>query len=84
MYCNILPPSRPSFDQNQAPTSLITPPSPHRLRDLQYSLDKLMLFPPQLSDFVVLETGFIVSAHRLPNITDSCTVVARRVAELCP
>ena len=43
--------------------------APHRLFDLQDSLDELMHFPPQLSDFVPSETGFIVSAHRLPNTT---------------
>ena len=54
---------------NQAPTSLKTPPSPHRIFDLQDSLDKLMHFLPQLSDFVPLRNRFIVSAHRPPNIT---------------
>ena len=39
-------------------TSLKTPPSPHRLCDLQYSLDKLMHFLPQLSDLVPLRNGF--------------------------
>ena len=34
------------------------PPSPHRLFDLQDSLDKLMHFLPQLSDFVPLKNGF--------------------------
>ena len=53
-----LPPSRPPFDQNQAPTSLKTPPSPHRIFDLQDSLDDLMHFLPQLSDFVPLRNGF--------------------------
>ena len=56
------PPSPPPpplpFDQNQAPTSLKTPPYPHRLFDLQDSLDKLMHFLPQLSDFVPLRNGF--------------------------
>ena len=32
-----------------------TPPSPHRLFDLQDTLDKLMHFLPQLSDFVSLK-----------------------------
>ena len=52
------PPLPPSFDQNQAPTSLKTPPSPHRIFDLQDSLDKLMHFLPQLSDFVALGNRF--------------------------
>ena len=53
------PPSRPPFDQNQAPTSLKTPSSPQRLYDLQGSLDnKLLHFLPQLSDFVPLRNGF--------------------------
>ena len=43
---DIIPSSRPPFDQNQAPTSLKTPPSPHRIFDLQYSLNKLMHFLP--------------------------------------
>ena len=55
---DIIPPSRHPFDQNQAPTSLKTPPLPHRLFDLQDSLDKLMLFLPQLSDFVPIRNGF--------------------------
>ena len=46
------------FDQNQPPTSFKTPPSPHWLFDLQDSLDKLMHFVPQLSDFVPLKNGF--------------------------
>ena len=36
----------------------LTPPSPHRLYDLQDTLDKLMHFLPQLSDFVSLKNGF--------------------------
>ena len=48
----------PPFDQNQAPKFLKTPPSPHRMFDLQDSLDKLMHFLPQLSDFVPLRNGF--------------------------
>ena len=48
----------PGLDQTQAPTSLKTPPSPHRLFDLQDSLDKRMHFLPQLSDFVSLKNGF--------------------------
>ena len=46
------------LDQNQAPTSFKTPPSPHRLFDLQDSLDKRMHFLSQLSDFVSLRNGF--------------------------
>ena len=46
------PPPPPPLDQTQAPT---TPPYPHRLFDLQDSLDKLMHFLPQLSDFVPLK-----------------------------
>ena len=48
----------PGLDQNQAPTPFKTPPSPHRIFDLQDSLDKLMHFLPQLSDFVRLRNGF--------------------------
>ena len=51
-------PSRPPFDRNQAPTSLKTPSSPHRIYDFQDSLDKLMHFLPQLSDFVPLRNRF--------------------------
>ena len=65
--CNVPPPL--PFDQNQAPTSLKTPPSPHRLFDIQDSLDKVMHSLPQLLHFARLRNGFIVSAHRLPNIT---------------
>ena len=43
------PPPPFPLDQTQAPTSLKTSPSPHRLFDLQDSLDKLMHFPPQLA-----------------------------------
>ena len=43
---------------------LKTPPSPHRLYDLQDSLDKLMHFLPQLSDFVPLKNRFFsLRAH---------------------
>ena len=56
------PPSPPPpplpFDSNQAPTSFKTPPSPHRLFDLQDTLNKLMHFLPQLSDFVPPKNGF--------------------------
>ena len=44
--------------QTQTPAPLKTPPSPHRLFDLQYSLDKLMHFLPQRPDFVPLRNGF--------------------------
>ena len=46
------------YDQNQAPTSFKTPPSPHRLFDFQGSLDKRMHFLLQLSDLVPLRNGF--------------------------
>ena len=77
------------YRSKSGPTSLKTPPSPHRMFDLQDSLDKRMHFLPQLSDFAPSETGFIVSAHRLPNITlltliATLYVVARGVADLCP
>ena len=52
------PPPTLAFDQNQAPESFKTRPSPHRLFDLQGSLDKRIHFPPQLSDFVPLRNGF--------------------------
>ena len=63
------PPPPLPLVQTQATTPLKTPPSPHRLYDLQDTLDELMHFLPQLSDFAHLKTGFIVSAHRLTNIT---------------
>ena len=65
------PPPRPPFDQNQAPTYVKTPPSPHRLFDLQDSRDDLMHFLPQLAVRFrpPSKTGFIVSAHILTNIT---------------
>ena len=62
LSCPPRPPSPPPppfpFDRNQAPTSFKNTPSPHRLFDLQVSLDKLMHFLPQLSDFVPLRNGF--------------------------
>ena len=68
--CPARPPPPPlPLVQTQASTPLKTPPSPHRLYDLQDTLDKLMPFLPQLSDFVPLKTGIIVSAHKLINIT---------------
>ena len=55
-------PARPlpplPLDQTQATTSLKTPASPHRLFDVQDSLNKLMHFLPQLSDLVPLKNGF--------------------------
>ena len=48
------------FKESQAPTPLKTSPSPHRLHDLQDTLDKLMRFLPQLSDFVPLKSGFYI------------------------
>ena len=55
----LLPPNPLAFDQNQAPTSFKTPPHPpHRLFDLQDSLDKRIHFPSQLSDFAPLRNGF--------------------------
>ena len=44
---------------------IITPPSPHRLYDLQDTLDKLMHFLPQLSDFVPLKNGFCSSRAQI-------------------
>ena len=41
-------------------TSFKTPLSPHRLFDLQDSLDKRMHFLPQLSDFVPLRNEFYI------------------------
>ena len=82
------PPPAPLLIKNQAPTSLKTPPSPHRLFDLQYSLDKLMHFLPQQSDFVPLRNRFYSfraqtgSHHHVD--PDSCTVVAREVDDLKP
>ena len=63
------PPPALSFVQTHAPTTFKTLSSPRRLHDLQDTLDKLMHFLPQLSDFVPPQNGFIVSAHRLTNIT---------------
>ena len=54
-----LPPPPPlPLVQTQAPTPLKTLPSPHRLFDLQDTLDELMHFFPQLSDFVPLKNAF--------------------------
>ena len=52
------PPTPLPLVQTQALTPLKTPPSPHRLYDLQDTLDKLMHFLSQLSDFVPLKNGF--------------------------
>ena len=49
--------------------SFTAPLSPHRLFDLQDSFDKPMHFIPQLWILSPSKTGFIVSAHRLVNIT---------------
>ena len=68
-----------------SPTSTIINSPPHRLFDLQDSLDKRIHFPLQLSDFVPLRNGFIVSAHRLTNITLLtlvATLFVRGVADL--
>ena len=82
------PPPPLPLDQTQAPTSLITPLSPHRLFDLQESLDKLMHFLPQRSDFVPIKNGFYSfraqTDHHHPVEPDSYTVVARGVADLYP
>ena len=71
LSCPTLPPL--PFDPNQAPTASKTPPSPHRLFDLQDSLDKLTTSKCiSFHSCLILspsETGFIVSAHRLTNIT---------------
>ena len=65
------PPTPLAFDQNQAPTSFKTPPRPSPvilLTGFTYlikgyiSLHSCQIWSPS-------ETGFIVSAHRLPNIT---------------
>ena len=58
LSCPARPVPRPPLDQTQAPKSLKPPPSPHRLFDLQDSLDQLIHFLPQLSDFVPLRNGF--------------------------
>ena len=65
-----------SFSRNQwtiypfaPPHPPNTPPSPHWLYDLHDTLDNLMHFLPQLSDFVPLKNGFIGSAHTLTSIT---------------
>ena len=78
-----------AFDQNQAPTSCITPPPPHRIFDLQDSLDKLMHFLPQLSAFVPLRNGLYsfcaqTAQHHPVVDPDSYTVVASGVADLYP
>ena len=83
------PPSPPPapFDQNQAPTSFKTPTSPHRIFDLQDSLE-LMHFPPQPSHFVPLRNGFYsfraqTDQHH-PVDPDSYTAVARGVVDIYP
>ena len=62
-------PSCPPLVQTHAPTPLKTPPSSHRLYDLQDTLDKLMRFLPHCQTLFPSKTGFIISAHRLTNIT---------------
>ena len=51
------PPPPLRLVQTHAPTPFKVPPSPHRLCDLQGTIDKLMHFLPQLSDFVPLKKG---------------------------
>ena len=63
------PPTPLAFDQNQAPTSFKTSPSPHRSFELQDSLDKRYISLHSCQNLSPSETGFIVSAHRLTNIT---------------
>ena len=78
------------FSINLAKRSYITttPPSPHRLYDLQDTLDKRIHFLPQLSDFVPLRNGFYSFREQTdchyPVDPDSYTVVARGVADLYP
>ena len=69
LSCPARPPSPAPSCLNPGPMPLKPPPSPHRLYDLQGTLDKRMHFVPQLSDFVPLKTGLIVSVHRLTDIT---------------
>ena len=64
-------------------------PSPHRLFDLQNSLDKLTHFLPQLSDFVPLKNGFysfraLTDQHHPVDPGTNYTVVARGVADPYP
>ena len=56
---------------NPGPHVLKTPPSPHRLSDLQDKLDKRMHFLPQLSDFVPLKNGFY-SFRAQADLTSPC------------
>ena len=58
-----------SFDRIQAPTSFKTPPSPHWLFDLQYSLETKCISFHSCQILSPSETEFIVSAHRRPTIT---------------
>ena len=82
------PPRALPYVQTHAPTSLKTPPSPHRLYDLQDTLDKLMLFLPQLSEFVPLKNGFYSfraqTGQHHPVDPAGYTVVPRGVADLYP
>ena len=52
----LLPPHAPSCS-NPGLHALQYPPSPHWLYDSQHTLDKLMHYLPQLSDFVPLKNG---------------------------
>ena len=70
----LLPPPSLPLDQTQTLRSLFFLPSTHRIFELQYSLDKLMNFLPQLSNFVRPENGSLVSAHRRTNITLSTLI----------
>ena len=71
-------------------TPLESPLSPHRLYDLQDTLDKVRHFLPQLSDFVPLENGFcsfrvqIDQHYPVDPGTSYTAVVARGVADLYP
>ena len=52
------PPPSLHLVQTQALTPLEIPPSPHRLYDLQDTLNELMHFLPVRSDFSLLKNGF--------------------------
>ena len=70
------------------PRGAYTPPSPHWLYDLQDTLDKLMHFLPQLSDFVPPKNKFYSfraqTDLRHPVDPDSYVVVPRGAADLYP
>ena len=82
------PPPLFPLDQTQASSSLKTPPYPRRLYDSQDSLDKLMHFLPQLSDFVPLKSEFYSfrvqtdQHHPVDPGTSYTAVVPRGVADL--